>query len=301
MKRTIVKHQAIYVIGAVLILISCNVKKKEMIENTSLVAIKADSMSPKTGYSDVNGLKMYYEIYGEGEPLVLIHGGGSTIQTSFGRIIPELSKHRQVIGVELQAHGRTSDRNADLTFEQDADDVAMLLKNLDVAKADFLGFSNGGMTTLQIAMRHPQFVGKLIVGSALYKRSGASPEFWEFMKKATIDYMPPQYKDAYIKVSSHPQGLQNMHDKCAKRMADFKDWKEEQLRSIKAKTLLIVGDADVMTPEHAVEMYRLIPNCQLAIIPGGHGEYIGEITTVSNQESRQPLAIPLIEEFLDKK
>lgn len=297
----IMNHQVIYFIAVVLILISCSVKKKDMNENVSSMAIKEDSIIPKTGYADVNGLKMYYEIYGEGKPLVLIHGGGSTIQTSFGRIIPELSKHRQVIGIELQAHGRTSDRNADLTFEQDADDVAMLLKNLNKPKADFLGFSNGGMTTLQIAMRHPQLVDKIIVGSALYKRSGAPPEFWEFMKKATIDYMPQQYKDAFLKVSSNPQGLQTMHDKCAKRMAEFKDWKEAQLKSITAKTLLIIGDADLMTPEHAVEMYRLIPNCQLAILPGGHGKYLGEITTLSNQDDRHPLAIPLIEEFLGKK
>jgi len=295
------KHQAIYIIGIVLFLISCNVKKNETNGDASLKITSVDSIIPKTGYSEVNGLKMYYEIYGEGEPLVLIHGGGSTIQTSFGRVIPELSKHRQIIGVELQAHGRTNDRNTDLTFEQDADDVAMLLKNLGIPKADFLGFSNGGMTTLQIAIRHPQLVNRIIVASALYKRSGAPPEFWEFMKKATIEYMPQQYKDAYVKVSSNPQGLLNMHNKCAKRMAEFKDWNDEQLRSITAKTLLIIGDTDVMTPEHAVEMYRIIPSCQLAIVPGGHGKYIGEITTITDQESRNPLAIPLIEEFLSKK
>src|SRR6476469_3530124 len=92
----------------------------------------------KSGYSDVNGLKMYYEIYGQGRPLVLLHGGGSTIETSFGRLIPLLAKQRQLIGVELQAHGHTNDRNTALTFEQDAADVATLLKNLAIAKADFL-------------------------------------------------------------------------------------------------------------------------------------------------------------------
>ncbi|MBO9702902.1 MAG: alpha/beta hydrolase [Sporocytophaga sp.] len=295
------KHLAVYIIGIVLLLISCSVRKNETNEGASSKIASVDSIIPKTGYSEVNGLKMYYEIYGEGEPLVLIHGGGSTIQTTFGQVIPELSKHRKLIGVELQAHGRTSDRNTDLTFEQDADDTAMLLKNLGIPKADFLGFSNGGMTTLQLAIRHPQLVNRIIVASALYKRSGAPPEFWEFMKKATLDYMPQQYKDAYVKVSSNPQGLQNMHDKCAKRMAEFKDWKEEQLKSITAKTLLIIGDTDVMTPEHAVEMYRLIPNCQLAIVPGGHGKYIGEITTIKDQGHRVPLAIPMIEEFLDEK
>src|SRR5271170_2955287 len=99
-----------------------------------------DNNNFKSGYSEVNGLTMYYEIYGQGKPLVLIHGGGSTIQTTFGRIIPLLAMHRQLIGVELQAHGHTNDRNADLTFEQDADDVATLLANLKIAKADFLGF-----------------------------------------------------------------------------------------------------------------------------------------------------------------
>src|SRR4051794_35537920 len=101
-----------------------------------MTTTSTDSLTLKSGYSDVNGLKMYYEIYGQGTPLVLIHGGGSTIQTSFGRVIPQLAKNRQVIAVELQAHGRTSDRNTDLSFEQDADDIDMLLKNLHIAKAD---------------------------------------------------------------------------------------------------------------------------------------------------------------------
>src|SRR5512133_2523636 len=97
---------------------------------------KSDSLTFKSGYSEVNGLKMYYEIYGEGKPLVLIHGGGSTIQTTFGRIIPLLAKQRKLIAVELQAHGRTSDRDSEVSFEQDADDVAALLKNLNILKAD---------------------------------------------------------------------------------------------------------------------------------------------------------------------
>ena len=100
-----------------------------------------------SNYSEVNGIKMYYEIYGKGKPLVLIHGGGSTIQTTFGRIIPLLSKDRQLICVELQAHGRTEDRNAPISFEQDADDVAALLENLNIDKADIFGFitNRGGI------------------------------------------------------------------------------------------------------------------------------------------------------------
>src|SRR6476646_11642907 len=113
-------------------------------------------MKTKTGYANVNGIKLYYEIHGEGKPLILIHGGGSTIETTFGRVLPMFAKKYKVIAVELQAHGHTSDRNAPETFEQDADDIAALLKQLNISKASFIGFSNGGTTSLQIAIRHPE-------------------------------------------------------------------------------------------------------------------------------------------------
>jgi len=147
----------------------------------------------------MNGLTMYYEIHGNGKPLVLIHGGGSTIETSFGKVIPHLAKSRQVIAMELQAHGRTSDRNADTSFEQDADDVAALLKNLKIDKADFFGFSNGGTTTLQIAIRHPQLVDKMILGSTLFKRNGVPEPFWDFMKQARLEHMPEELKERIVK------------------------------------------------------------------------------------------------------
>src|SRR5438045_3607663 len=110
-------------------------------------------MKTQTGYANVNGIKMYYEIHGEGKPLVLIHGGGSTIQTTFGKVLPIFAKKYKVIAVELQAHGHTCDRNAPETFQQDADDVAALLQQINISKASFIGFSNGGSTTLQIAIR----------------------------------------------------------------------------------------------------------------------------------------------------
>src|ERR1700761_5829800 len=131
-----------------------------------------------SGYAPVNGLHMYYEIHGEGKmPLVLIHGGGSTIETTFGTILPLLGG--KLIAVELQAHGRTSDRDAPETFEQDADDVAGLLKYLKVDKANFFGFSNGATTTLQIAIRHPELVNKVVALSAAYQREGFVPGFFD--------------------------------------------------------------------------------------------------------------------------
>lgn len=260
----------------------------------------SDSLNFKNGYSEVNGLKMYYEIHGQGKPIVLIHGGGSTIQTNFEKLIPLLAKNRQVIAVELQAHGRTNDRNADLTFEQDADDVVTLLKNLNIDKADFFGFSNGGTTTLQIAIRHPELVDKMILGSALAKRNGVPDWFWGFMSNAKLENMPAQLKNGYKKVAVDTNGLQVMHDRDAKRMVNFKDIPDEQIKSIKAPTLIIIGDKDVITPEHAIELHRQIANSELAIIPGGHGQYIGEITTVTPDFKESDLSVPMIEKFLDK-
>lgn len=261
----------------------------------------SDSLVFKNGYSDVNGIKMYYEIYGQGKPLVLIHGGGSTIQTTFEKVIPLLAKNRKVIAVELQAHGRTSDRNSDLSFEQDADDIAKLLKNLNITKADFFGFSNGGTTTLQIAIRHPEIVDKIILGSALAKRNGVPEWFWDFMKQARLENMPGQLKVAYKQVAPDTNGLQIMHDRDAKRMVNFKDIPDEQIKTIKAPTLIIIGDKDVITPEHAIELHRQIANSELAIFPGGHGEYIGEITTLKPDFKESDLVLPMIEKFLNKK
>lgn len=257
-------------------------------------------MNPiSTARSSVNGLSMYYEIYGQGKPLVLIHGGGSTIQTTFASVIPQLSESHQLIAIELQAHGRTGDRNADLSFEQDADDVAALLKNLGIPKADFFGFSNGGTTVLQIAIRHPQIADRIIIGSALAKRDGVPSQFWDFMNQARIEQMPEQLKQAYREVAPDINGLQIMHDRDVKRMVNFKDIPDEQLIAIQAPALIMIGDRDVITPEHAVLLSHLIPNARLAIIPGVHGEYIGEITTVKPGVKQEWIGAILAAQFLD--
>jgi len=232
---------------------------------------------------------------------VLIHGGGSTIQTSFGRIIPRLAMHRQIIGVELQAHGHTNDRNTHLTFEQDADDVATLLNNLKISKADFLGFSNGGQTTMEIAIRHPRLVNKIILASVFYKRSAAVPQFWEGFDHATLNDMPQILREGYLTANNNAESLLNMFNKDVQRMKTFKDWTDDYVKSIKARTLIITANKDVGSPEHAVEMYRLIPNCELAIFPGGHGAYLGAIESLDNGKMPAFNAIDLIEEFLDKE
>ena len=252
----------------------------------------------KSGFAPVNGIKMFYQVYGKGKPLVLIHGGGSTIETTFGRVIPMLAQHRKVIALELQAHGRTSDRDSDLSFEQDADDVVSLLRYLKIDKADFFGFSNGGTTTLQVAIRHPDVVNKIILGSALSKRNGVPTQFWDFMKQATLDNMPQELKSAYLEVAPDAAKLRIMHSRDVKRMMDFKDIPDQQIKSIKAPALIINGDKDVITPEHALEIHRMLSNSELAIIPGVHGEYIEEITTLKFNSHQANFVVQMIEHFL---
>ncbi len=230
----------------------------------------------RSGYAEVNGLSMYYEIYGHGPTLVLVHGGGSTIESTFSAIIPKLAINYQLIAMELQNHGRTGSRDIPETFEQDADDIAVLLSGLGIHKASFLGFSNGGNTALQLAIRHPGLVDRLIVASTAIKRSGFIAGFFEGMKDATISYMPSDLQEAFLKVNPDPGKLLHMFEKDRDRMIAFRDWSEAEIHSIQAPTLVISSDRDVVVPEHAVQMYRLIPKCQLLIIPGGHGDYLEE-------------------------
>jgi pimeloyl-ACP methyl ester carboxylesterase len=242
---------------------------------------------------------MYYEIHGNGFPLVLIHGGGSTIGTTFGRILPTLAKTHQVIAVELQAHGHTADIDRPLSFKHDADDVAALLKQLHISKADIFGFSNGASTTLEIAIRHPELINKIIVASTMYKKDGAYPWFWEMMAHPAFEQMPQPYKDAFLQINPDKDALYTMYKRDVARMQSFYDIKEEDIKAIKAPALIIIGDNDVVRPEHAVEMYRQMQHAKLMIVPGGHGDYIGELATVKPGHNEY-VALPVIEAFLNE-
>ena len=293
------KHQIIFFAWAVCTLAACNGNTKAGADSIATAA--TDSLHFKSGYSDVNGIKMYYEIYGQGKPLILLHGGGSTIQTSFSSLIPLLARHRQVIAVELQAHGRTGDRNTNLTFEQDAADVVTLLGNLKISKADLLGFSNGGHTAIEMAIHYPEVINKLILASTFYKRSAASPQFWEGFDHTTLKDMPQALQEGQLKVNGNDTGtLQNTFNKDVQRMKTFKGWTNEQMKSIKAPTLVINGNLDVGSIESAVEMYRIIPHGKLAIFPGGHGDYLEETAFLDNDKRTPPESTVLIEDFLDK-
>jgi pimeloyl-ACP methyl ester carboxylesterase len=256
--------------------------------------------NPKTsGFAPINGLQMYYEIHGRGHtPLVLIHGGGSTIETTFGNILPLLASGSKVIAVELQAHGRTSDRNAPETFEQDADDVVALLKYLKVDKANFFGFSNGATTTLQIAIRHPEMVNKLVALSAAYQREGFITGFFDGFEGAILDRMPEPLRAGFLKVTPDKARLQNMFEKDVARMVNFKDIPDDAIRSIKAPALVIVSEHDVITAEHTIKISRLMPGAHLMILPGIHGACIGEMGIIKAGSKLPEATVTFIEDFL---
>jgi pimeloyl-ACP methyl ester carboxylesterase len=270
----------------------------------------ADSLRQETGNTTqveagkafVNGIDIYYEVHGEhdGTPLVLLHGGGSTIDSNFGRIMPFLARTRRVIALEEQGHGRTSDRDQPFTFERSADDVAGLLRHLEVSQADLLGFSNGATVALQVAIRHPQIVHKLLFASSFTKREGAQPQLWSFIKQADLANMPQALKDAFLAVNPDTQRLKTMHDKDAARMTGFTDVPDAAVRGVRAPTLIITGDRDVARVEHALELSRVFPDARLLVLPSGHGQYLAEASSGPADTDYAEITARLLERFLSE-
>jgi pimeloyl-ACP methyl ester carboxylesterase len=256
------------------------------------------------GYAPVNGLRMYYEVHGEPHPrrapLVLIHGGGSTIESNWGRILPLLARARQVIAIEEQGHGHTAAIDRPFTFENSADDVAALLDHLKVERADVMGFSNGGNIALRVGLRHPNKVNKLVAISAMYRRDGMIPGFWDGFVNPDISMMPEPLKAADRKINPDPRHLQQLFEQDVKRMATFTDWPDTDLSGIAAPTLVVVGDHDIVLPEHAMKMARLLPRGRLMIVPGDHGDFLGDVLSQRPDSLAPAAVVGLIEAFLDE-
>jgi pimeloyl-ACP methyl ester carboxylesterase len=238
----------------------------------------------KTGYAPVNGLKMYYEITGSGKPLVLLHGGlGST--GMFTAIVPQLIPGRRIVAVDLQAHGRTADIDRPITYEAMGDDAYALIEYLGLGKADVMGYSLGGGTALRLAIQHPEAVDRLVVVSTPFKRDGWYPEILKAM-----DQMGPQAAEqmkrspiyeSYSRIAPRPQDWTRLIDKVGDLLRRDYDWSRE-VAAIKAKTLIVFGDADSVPAAHVTEYYRLLGGSQgdagwtgekmsrnrLAILPG---------------------------------
>lgn len=257
----------------------------------------------KKEYVSVNGLEMYYEIHGSGQPLVLLHGAFSAIGTSFGGLLPELAKTRQVVAFELQAHGHTADIDRPMTLEGMADDVAAAIEKLGIEPADVFGYSLGAGVALHTIIRHPQVVRKLVLASITYTMSGFHPGLMEGMGSMTPEMMygSPWHQE-YLQTAPHPEDFSKLFAKKAQMDQQMQDIPAEQIQNIKSPTLLIAGDSDLVRPEHIVEMFRLLgggifgdtpaglPNSQMAILPG-----TSHVSLVSKTE----FLIPILNSFLD--
>jgi pimeloyl-ACP methyl ester carboxylesterase len=217
-------------------------------------------------YASVNGLQLYYEIRGRGRPLVLLHGGLMTIDLNFGPLLDPLAADRQVIAVELQGHGHTADTGRPMTIEALADDVLMLLDQLDIAEADLFGFSLGGLVACGAALGAPSRIGKLIIASADPHR----PPGRESMAPGE-DRLPTQadfqaMRDAYNAVAFDPAQFEALAARTQALVHQFPGWADE-LRSLQAPTLLIFGDRDFSPLPDVLELFELLPKAQLAVLP----------------------------------
>jgi pimeloyl-ACP methyl ester carboxylesterase len=224
---------------------------------------------------------MYYEIHGTGQPLVLLHGAFSAIGTSFGKLLPALAKTRQVIAFELQAHGRTADIDRPMTIETMADDVAAALEQFGIEHADVCGYSMGAGVALHLAIRHPEAIRKLVLISVTYNLTGVHPGLMDGLGEMKPEMMfGSPWHDEYLRIAPRPEDFNRLFEKKTQMDRQIKDLPAETIRAIQAPTLLVIGDSDLVRPEHAVEMFRLLgggvfgdtpaglPNSQLAILPG---------------------------------
>lgn len=301
MKQFIIRALSICIITTC---ISCGEPKSN---ETEVKVSKKDSptdVSVKpvdTGYADVNGLKMYYEVYGAGKPLVLIHGSFMNIPLNWSGIIPLLAKDRKVIVAEMQAHGRTKDIARELSYEAMADDVSALLKHLKVDSADILGYSMGGGVAYQFAIRHPDQLRRLVILSAPYAHDG----WWPDVEASFATIKPEMFKGTpiqkqYDSLGNDPAKFGEFVNKVIGIDLKKYDWSREA-KNIKAPILIAMGDADGVRYEQALELFRAkgggkmgdihgLPKSRLAILPG---------TTHIGMMQRQHILVPIVTDFLD--
>ncbi|MGF4043734.1 alpha/beta fold hydrolase [Paenarthrobacter nitroguajacolicus] len=261
--------------------------------------------SPETGYAEINGLRMYYELHGSGgTPLLLLHGGLFDIEQQFGALIPALSADRRVIATDFQGHGRTNDIDRALNTADLASDVVGLLKHLGVGEIDVFGFSVGGAVALHLAIKHPQLIRKLIVSSVSFNPDGDRGGNAEAVTEMTVDMIAgTPMEQRYLTVSPHPdhEHLQGLLTKLGGYDTGSKGWSDEEIRGIQAPTLITVGDSDMVKLEHAVRFLQLrggdvngdfegVPASQLAVFPG---------TTHFFGLARTNLVLDVVTTFLD--
>jgi len=257
----------------------------------------AETAPLRTDYADVNGVKLYFETYGDANasPLVLLHGGLMTIDLNFATLIPGLVERHLVIGVEAQGHGRTANIDREITPANSASDVVGLLDQLGIDRAHVLGHSMGAATALELAVRHPDRVRSVVPISASVRPDGMHSDFSSPERMAVSDRMPTQadfvaMTEAYQRLSPHPDQFTAFMQSMSASAADLQGWTDDELAGITAPVLIVQGDHDFVTNEHAALMADLIPGAKLAILPG---------TTHMTVTTKTTYLLPMLADFLD--
>ena len=258
-------------------------------------------------YARVNGLELYYELHGSGQPLVLLPGAFYTIE-AMGELVPQLATGRRVIAVELQGHGHTADIERPLSFESMADDIAALITFLGLEQADLFGYSLGGGVALQTAIRHPEVVRKLALASTAFKREGWYPEdLAAFSAMSAEAFSGTPIHDAYLQTSPMPEAWPSVVAKVRQLVTSDYDW-TAGVAALKTPTLLLIGDADGVRLTHAVEFFALLGGGQgdgdlsglsrssLAVLPAT--THVGWAPPFHGIMTRTHL-LPILTEFLD--
>lgn len=248
-------------------------------------------------YASVNGIDLYYEILGAdqpGPPLIMLHGGAYTFHLSFDSLLPALTAERKVIGVELQGHGHTADSDRPFSIRQCAEDVIALLDHLGVERADLFGYSLGGLVSTEVAVSVPDRVGRVVL-AASHVRSTRAEAYYPEITALELDSprMPTEEESAamqraYDEVAPNPEDFFPFVVKLQPAVHDFDGWTDDQLARLTMPVLIIIGDTDFVRLEHGVEMKQLLPNAQLAVLPG----------TKHLQVIRPDLVLPMVTAFL---
>jgi pimeloyl-ACP methyl ester carboxylesterase len=267
-------------------------------------AVVSAQEKPTTGYAPVNGLKMYYEVHGSGDPVVLLHGAFMTITNSWNGWMEELAKTRKVIAIEMQGHGRTADIARDMTSENLADDVAALLGHLKIPRADLIGYSMGGGVAMQCAVRHPDKVRKVVVISSPLRRDGVVKEGADALKNLSPElFIGSPLEVDYKKLSPTPDDFPKFVKHMVATASKGHDMSANKLKATSAPMFFIFGDADGIRLEHVAEMFRLKGGevhgdlrprsaSRLAILPN---------TTHVTLMQRMAVIVPMVNDFLDAR
>lgn len=280
------------------------VRKTAFLLLTLVTTAVSGQQKPTTGYAPVNGLKMYYEVHGSGEPVVLLHGAFMTITNNWNGWIAELAKTRKVIAVEMQGHGRTADIARDMTSDFLADDVAALLDHLKIPRADLIGYSMGGTVAMQCAVRHPDKVRKVVVISSTFRRDGVTKEGLDALSNLSPElFSGSPLEVEYKKLSPTPDDFPKLVKRMLATMSKEQDLDADKLKNTPAPMFFNFGDADGIRLEHVAEMFRLKGGgvhgdlrprsaSRLAILPNAT-----HVTLMQRMDD----IVPMVNDFLDTK